>query len=336
MLTLPHSYDLTVLDSLEIHAAGADAVTWQGRPALRLENGLVLLPQVAADLCLEVEIAAEGACYPGLAFRTLNPSNYELIYAQPHTSGLWDAIQYDPVFRGSNTWQIHHGPAHQKAAQVPMHRWFCLRVDVLGLRAAASVDGQPPLAVARLMHGEVPGRMGVWTFLPAYFTALRLGTPDPSRLGRPEAAPVPPQGTVASWQLEGVGPVEVEANGILNLNRCLDWQPGREAVLRGRFAVSEATEVELLLGYSDELILALDGEEVYSGSCTFHPPRTGMSAQDARESRGYIVPGANRVRATVGAGEHALAARVRTVESYGWGLTVAVRACCGDPGCRTS
>ncbi len=35
---------LTDLLNLEIHAEQAEVVTWQGREALRLENGLALIP----------------------------------------------------------------------------------------------------------------------------------------------------------------------------------------------------------------------------------------------------------------------------------------------------
>ena len=89
---------------LEIRAAQAEAVTWQGREALRLENGLVLIPgHRATDASIEVLIGTDGPAYPGIAFRAADVLNFELAYAVPHVSGQWDALQYDPVFHGSNT-----------------------------------------------------------------------------------------------------------------------------------------------------------------------------------------------------------------------------------------
>jgi hypothetical protein len=67
-------------------------------------------------------------------------------------SGEWDALQYDPVFHGSNTWQLYHGPGYQREAQVPTGRWFRLKVDTCGMRAAVSVDGQPSLEVERVQR----------------------------------------------------------------------------------------------------------------------------------------------------------------------------------------
>lgn len=89
---------------LDIHAAHAEAVAWQGREALRLENGLALVPGLrTTDGSMEVLIGTDGPAYPGVAFRVADVANFELAYAVPHVSGEWDALQYDPVFHGSNT-----------------------------------------------------------------------------------------------------------------------------------------------------------------------------------------------------------------------------------------
>ncbi len=135
-ITPAYENDLTHLDELDVHASAAEVVAWNGRRALRLTNGLVMMPGLeVADGSVEVQIGAEGPAYPGIAFRIGDTLNYELAYAQPHTSGLWDALQYDPVFHGSNTWQLYHGRAYQKRVVVPTGEWFGLRVDVKGDQA---------------------------------------------------------------------------------------------------------------------------------------------------------------------------------------------------------
>ena len=124
---------------------------WQGRQALQLSGqgaSLLVVPDLFLEQgWIEIDIGADGVAFPGLAFRVLDRLNYELAYIQPHTSGQWDALQYDPVFHGSNTWQLYHGPGYQRATQVPTGRWFRLGVDVCGDRVAVAVDGQPPLIV---------------------------------------------------------------------------------------------------------------------------------------------------------------------------------------------
>src|SRR5512139_4030219 len=128
----------------------AAVVEWQGRRALKL-NGLVIFPDLTlTEGHVEVQIGADGAAYPGIAYRVADRSNYELAYAQPHTSGLWDAIQYDPVFHNCNTWQLYYGPAYQQVAEVPTGGWFKFSLDFKDQRAIIRVGDQAPLVVNQL------------------------------------------------------------------------------------------------------------------------------------------------------------------------------------------
>ncbi len=175
-MTTSYATNLTNLEALDVHARVAEVVTWRGRRALRLD-GLALVPDLEVrEASVEVEIWAEGACYPGIVFRVADVLNFELAYAVPHCSGVWDALQYDPVFHGSNTWQLYHGEGYQKAATVPTGEWFHLRVDVQGESVAICVDGQPPLVVQQLAHAHASKRVGLWTYLPAYFSNLRVSS----------------------------------------------------------------------------------------------------------------------------------------------------------------
>lgn len=139
-MTTLYEKPLIDLSDLEIRAEQAEVVTWQGREALRLENGLALVPgHRIADGSIEVLIGADGPAYPGIAFRAADVLNFELAYAVPHVSGQWDALQYDPVFHGSNTWQVYHGPSYQRAAQ-----------------SCPTTDGGFPIAPLRVLLLQVP------------------------------------------------------------------------------------------------------------------------------------------------------------------------------------
>jgi hypothetical protein len=128
-MTLIYENDLSDPRDLCFHDGTAEFVTWQGRRAMKL-SGLALIPALSlAEGHIEVQIGADGTAYPGIAFRVADVANYELAYAQPHTTGKWDAIQYDPVFHGSNTWQLYHGEAFQKTAHVPTGEWFTFSID---------------------------------------------------------------------------------------------------------------------------------------------------------------------------------------------------------------
>jgi len=306
---------LTSLLDLEIHAAQAEVVTWQDREALRLENGLALVPgRRTTDASIEVLIGADGSAYPGIAFRVADMLNFELAYAVPHVSGKWDALQYDPVFHGSNTWQVRHGPSYQRATQVPTGRWFRLKVDFCGDRAAISIDGQPPLVVERLAHPTAAGLFGLWTFRSAYFRELRVSTCDGLDIPRGEM-PSASEGTVEAWFVEGYGVVTCEPNGVTNLNRYLPIWLG-EVRLTRRFETPEGGVVTFELGFSDALSLELDGQVIFSGENTFQ----GFAD---RAARGYVELGGQSVRQVLTPGTHRLTAILQVSEGFGWGLVLA-------------
>lgn len=306
---------LTQLPDLQIHAESAEVTTWQGREGLRLENGLALIPaEQLKDGSVEVMIGAEGPAYSGVAFRVVDRLNYELAYAAPHCSGQWDALQYDPVFHGSNTWQIYHGPCYQATRQVPTGQWFHLRLAFFGERAAIWVDGQPPLVVEGLARSTAPGLVGLWTYRPACFSDLRVSSCDGLDVPGGELARAA-EGAVDAWFVEGYGAVSCERNGLLNLNRYLPASL-REVRLIRRFEMPAEGELTFAFGFSDELSLELDGQELFSGENLF----TGFAD---RAARGYPEPGMESLRQVVVGGTHQLTALLRVSEGFGWGLALA-------------
>jgi hypothetical protein len=302
------------LDSLEIHAATAQTVEMDGREVLELE-GMVLIPDLKfEDLSVEVEVFAPAPCYPGIVFRFADLFDYELAYAVPVASGQSDAIQYDPVFNGSNTWQLHTGAAYQKQARVPTGEWFTLRVDVVGERAAVRVGDQPPLVVERLSHRQTAGRIGLWTFRPARFRNLRV-TPPRSFEDLSGEDPRAPEGAIDGWWLSGVGDITNEPNGVLNLNRYMRSSDTTEVRLIRCFGVDEEIDLEVAFGYSDELRLSIDGALLFEGTHIF----TGFESQ---KGRGWVWLEDNRLVHRTGPGRHQLEAVLRVTEPFGWGLIV--------------
>ena len=313
----PWENELTDLATLDLYARSAEVVTWHGRRALQLD-GLALVPGLEVlDGSVEVEIGADGACYAGIAFGVSDAVNYELAYASPHCSGLIDAVQYDPVFHGSNTWQLYHGPGYQQSVPVPTGDWYRLRIDLQGGRAAIQVNDLPPLHVEQLAHAHLPGRVGVWTYKPAHFRALRV-TPSGHLPPVESAALRLPAGVVGEWFLETFGRVPCEPTGILNLNRYLPLSVGEARLVRA-FELPAPAEVELAFGFSDELSLAVDGDECFAGANTFK----GFASY---EERGYAYLGAHTLRLRLDLGLHQLAARLKVTEGFGWGVILSAVA----------
>jgi hypothetical protein len=303
------------LAALDLSHAEAEVVDWEGRRALRL-NGLAVVPDLQrTDATVEVLVGVDGPAYPGIAWRAADAANFELAYVVPHASGLWDTLQYDPVWHGSNTWQLYHDPPYQQGAEVPTGRWFRLRLTYRGARAALWVDGGAPLVVPHLAHPTRAGRLGLWTYLPAYLAELRVSTCRTLDLPAAAAPPLPdaPAGAIDAWFVEGYGVVACEPNGRLVLNRYLPAAMGQARLAR-RFETSEGG-LHLRFGFSDTLSLALDGREVYAGECTF-------SGFGNRAARGYAELGYAEVHETVAAGAHTLTATLGVSEPFGWGIVL--------------
>ena len=292
---------------------------WQGRKALRLSGEgacLLAIPDLAlAEGRVEVDLGAEGTAYPGIAFRIRDTMNYELAYAQPHTSGEWDAIQYDPVFHGSNTWQLFHGPGAQQVAEVPPMKWHRLVVEFQKHRAMIQVEGQEPLLVDPLAHGQQRGSIGLWTYKPAYFSKLRVFDRPVSLPAASFPAPEKnlPTGILTEWFLEGFGKVACEPNGILNLNRFLPVTVKDVRLIR-KFEMSESGELRFDIGFSDALTLQIDDQVIFSGRNIFH---TSTDWSD----RGYVSP-EDHISHKLSEGVHTLTASLQAAEFFGFGLTL--------------
>lgn len=306
------SLDLSTLDQLDLTARQEEIVHWQGRDCLRL-NGLAILPCPALEEGrIEVEIGAEGAAYPGVAFRIKDTLNYELAYAQPHTSGKWDALQYDPVFHGSNTWQMYHGAGFQQTADVSQGRWFTLAVDFKQDQALVQLDQQPPLAIPRLAHEIRRGRLGLWTYQPAYFSTVRVMPLAhlPARL--PESSPAPVcEECPEAWFVKGFGSAACEPHGVLNLNRYLPAAMGKAELVRS-FDLAESGSVQFEVGYSDHCILEIDGREIHRGEHRFHPSPDW-------DQRGYV-NAQHAFSLPLEAGRHRIDVQLSVSEPFGWGL----------------
>jgi hypothetical protein len=303
---------------LQIHGESAECVDWQGRQALRLVDGLAVIPDLCVeDASLDVLIGVDGPAYPGMAFRLQDTLNFELAYAVPHVSGQWDALQYDPVFHGSNTWQIYIGPGYQDTAIVPTGEWFRLRVNYHDSKAVIQVDDQLSLVVEKLARESTPGSFGLWTYRPAYFCDLTV-KPFGIESFPPSEQPSPIPDLIEAWFLEDYGVVLCEPNGTLNLNRFLPITV-KSARLSRRFEINQLEDLCFKFGFSDRLSLNIDGKEIFNGEHTF-------KGFDDRDARGYIEAGMVSCTPQINPGIHLLSATLEVSEPFGWGIVLGVES----------
>lgn len=96
-----------------------------------------------------------------------------------------------------------------------------------------------------------------------------------------------PRGVVARWEVAPADremdvfsatdvrliwqQVQTEENGVLNISRLYPASAGRVFVRTTVVAPSETTAA-LRFGFSDRLVLAVNGEKMYEGTCLWNPP----------------------------------------------------------------
>lgn len=248
--------------------------SYRGRQAAYLEQACsaVFLREDIPYPCyrLQAEVAIPGEVgFVGLIFGAKDVCNYELVYLAPVE------IQYDPVMNGSMTWQIYNGPKYQKPLPNTTGKWvnFAVEVQPEGVKVYMGDESAPQLVIPNLKHGIPAGKIGFWGFAPCYIRNLVVEEIQP--------APIPQSETdlnqlsadtfVTEWivsALPGSGwkRAVIEENGILNLNRCFTAKQMSVLQARSIFHLPKEAESYVTLGFSDQVRLWVNEEEIYQGT----------------------------------------------------------------------
>lgn len=316
-----------------------------GRTVLNLRSAEVDRRNlVFSDGTVEFDMkVADGRTFVGVKLRTSDDGTYEDIYFRPHKSGLPDAIQYDPTYRGASGWQLYHGPDATAFARYEPGRWVHVRIEVKGDQAAVFLgDGdEPRLVVTHLRVGSRTGGVGFWALRPgataedpwtASLADITVREGATSYAFPPPEPEEPAQGVVRRWEVapprDGEAAeldalpgdlasaswtgVEAEPSGLVNLDRDLVRPAGSALTFaRLRIRAERARTVRLDLGYSDDVTVFLDGRPVFTGrfSYSYNFPRRD----------GLITPDQATVHLPLTPGEHAVVVAVSDVFG-GWAI----------------
>jgi hypothetical protein len=282
-----------------------------GQPSLFLDNGVALLRDSSfGDGTIEFDVALHGhASFAGVVFRGAGAEDCELVYVRPQRSRQWDALQYTPLFNGSEAWQLYSGEGYTAAAELPLNRWVHVRLVAEGYGARLYVDrsAEPQLIVKDLKRPWTRGQVGLWgRFGGANFANL-IVTPAATTAPPAHAENPPPPGVVEAWEISPVFDVAKierdrlpdalvgtrdwrrvtpESSGLVNIARyrapIAARQPNAAAesrdVVFARTTITAGlpTRVRLVFAYSDAVRIFLNGRPVFDGESRYRSRDPGF------------------------------------------------------------
>ncbi len=275
-----------------------EQLTYLGQKALLLKGGSAYLPDVSFEngiIEFDVAFPADRGFF-GAIFRAQDEKNYEEFYLRPHQSGKPDAMQYTPVFGGLSGWQLYHGPGHSTAYTYTYDRWLHVKLVISGQEMEVYMDdmSKPVLHAFDLKREQMAGNLGVYAFLTqpyfANFSFQEMDAPQIQSLA--PKIPALPAEQIIEWsvseafpadRLENLGQLPknweetydwetfmVDRMGTLNLGQRDIKTDEKNTVLAKIDISSDATELrKLTFGYSDEVLVYLNGQLLYGGQRKF-------------------------------------------------------------------
>jgi len=282
----------------------AKVTNYLGRDCLALEDEKATLKDFEiTDGVIDVDMAGtETRGFYNISFRTQANGDGELVYLRAHKTGLDDAQQYSPMFKGVGPWQIYNGPGFTRAVDIPRGVWFHVRLEITGAQAKLYVSNMavPSLVVNDLKSGMRKGGVG---FYGVHISNVEIRRMPPAVWERHE--PAMPAATITKWSLSPSldalerdlerplskseadsmkwQEVTAEPPGFVVINRYrkgpdlrptffndfskrLEPQKGMQVVYARTTILSDRDQVKKLnIGYSDDVSLFLNDRILYRG-----------------------------------------------------------------------
>ncbi len=269
---------------------GQDAIYLQGG-SMTLRNQTFLNGTIEYDVFLK-----ENPAFPGLYFR-LREGNAEHFYLRPHQSGNPDANQAIPLTKGIAPWQLYHGSKYAYPYRYNFKDWTHVKIVVNGNRAQVFLDhASSPMLSWDLFHEAVPGQV-VLTGGNAsglHIANIRIDSQQQELVNFKPGERKPLENLIPQWRVsdkfeeklldnpDGIpdliaarkwgSTIQVEEGTAANISRqvnLFDDTPGNTVMAR----VTVRSDGEQLkyfeFGYSDRVVVILNGEPVYRGNNNF-------------------------------------------------------------------
>lgn len=285
------------LNQWDTQGAEVSLETYMDKESLLLKSGFISPKNVDfQDGIIEAYISfPQQRGFPGFAFRLQDPANFENFYMRPHQSGNPDATQYTPIFNGQAGWQLYHGEGYSKAFTFKFNQWHHIKIEVHGLQAEIYIDDMqnPLIKATELKREPKTGKIGLISGgLPVRIADLQY---TPKQASRPEPKPVPVSGTggiITQWQVSNVinrtlfekkqllikditekltwATQNSEPSGTINLAKFIQPTDTFKTIVAKVSIESTSEQVkEMSFGFSDYVIVYLNGKALYSGGDNF-------------------------------------------------------------------
>jgi len=275
-----------------------------GRRAVFLPGGFLNVKGAAfRDGTVAFDVASRpDSFFLGVGFRVESEADMEVIYLRPGASDTVEAVQYTPRLKGDAIWQLLNSNHEKASAHIPKNEWMHVEIVVRGRSCSLFVNRgkEPTLVVTNLRREPAEGGIALWALGGGgYFSDLSYRRDaDPKRvpslpryrraglLSVWEISPAYDAGEVAADEyphaVSGWERVYAEDPGFVLLNRyrtspAMFPMPTHDAMSKGRvkgakvvFARTEirsakAEERTLRIGYSDDIVVYLNGKQVFAG-----------------------------------------------------------------------
>lgn len=282
----------------EIESQGHIFETVGGKEAIYLHNGSLVLKDVEfLNGTIEYDIRmTERRGFYGVRFHFTDSQNAEEFYFRPHQSGNPDANQATPIVNGLAGWQLYFGEAYSFAYDYPFEEWMHIKLVIKGKQAQVFLDGaQTPHLSWNLKQEPKSGSIGLYSSVAPIHYANFSYQSDVGELidFKVKKAPLI-EGVIESWtvsdkfeevELESYDSfdklikerswkqeVEIEENSAANLSWAAIRQDGTDKNTVFARIDFESKEEQLKLfqfGYSDRVVVILNGQPLYKGTNKF-------------------------------------------------------------------
>ena len=290
------------------------------------ENGII-----ECDLFAPVNRA-----FIGLVFRIGSLSNLELIHCLPHESCKWDAVEYNPIFNQSATWQLYHGKGNEAPAKIPTNEWFHIKIVVIGDTAKVYLHNETEATLAvKLKHKITQGPIGVFSHHPGIFANLSVTKIDTNYVKAKEIKKSLVKSSYltrwlisepfnnANWDSKKLNLndslkgnwqiINAEEGNLINLNRYY-VRSGKHNTILAKVIIDSKKEQtkKLYFGYSDKIKIFLNSNMIFSGDNSY-------KESDRWDDRGYVFDDNEIVELLLKKGKNELIMQIYE-EQFGWGF----------------